>query len=71
MLQTFIIPSRLDEAGILPIRSESRSDMMVGTFPKNYNTGPSITGKVDVVANPPAGRPIIVVSLLRKLATSL
>ena len=25
--------------------------MMVGTFPKNYNIGPSITGKVDVVAN--------------------
>ena len=24
---------------------------MVGTFPKNYNIGLSITGKVDVVAN--------------------
>ena len=28
--------------------------MMVGTFPKNYNTGPSITGKVDVMANTPS-----------------
>ena len=28
--------------------------MMVGTFPKNYNIGPLITGKVDVVANPPS-----------------
>ena len=28
--------------------------MMVGTFPKNYNIGPSITGKVDVVANTPS-----------------
>ena len=27
--------------------------MMVGTFPKNYNIGLSITGKVDVVANTP------------------
>ena len=26
---------------------------MVGTFPKNYNIGLSITGKVDVVANTP------------------
>ena len=28
--------------------------MMVGTFPKNYNIGLSITGKVDVVANTPS-----------------
>ena len=27
--------------------------MMVGAFPKNYNIGLSITGKVDVVANTP------------------
>ena len=27
--------------------------MMVGTFSKNYNIGPSIAGKVDVVANTP------------------
>ena len=27
--------------------------MMVGIFPKNYNIGPSETGKVDVVANTP------------------
>ena len=27
--------------------------MMVGTFPKNYNIGLSVTGKVDVVANTP------------------
>ena len=26
---------------------------MVGTFPKNYNTGLAIIGKVDVVANTP------------------
>ena len=26
---------------------------MIGTFSKNYNIGPSITGKVDVVANTP------------------
>ena len=26
----------------------------LGTFPKNYNIGPSITGKVDVVANTPS-----------------
>ena len=28
--------------------------MMVGTFPKNYNIGPSITGKVDVMDNTPS-----------------
>ena len=28
--------------------------MMVGTFPKNYNNGISVTGKVDVVANTPS-----------------
>ena len=28
--------------------------MMVGTFPKNYNIGLSVTGKVDVVANTPS-----------------
>ena len=28
--------------------------MMVGTFPKNYNIGLAITGKVDVVANTPS-----------------
>ena len=28
--------------------------MMVGTFPKNYNNGLSVTGKVDVVANTPS-----------------
>ena len=28
--------------------------MMVGAFPKNYNIGLSITGKVDVVANTPS-----------------
>ena len=27
---------------------------MVGIFPKNYNIGLSITGKVDVVANTPS-----------------
>ena len=27
--------------------------MMVGAFPKNYNIGLSVTGKVDVVANTP------------------
>ena len=26
----------------------------LGTFPKNYNIGPSKTGKVDVVANTPS-----------------
>ena len=39
---------------LTPTRSESQADMMVGTFPKNYNIGPSITGKVDVVANTPS-----------------
>ena len=38
---------------LTPTGSESQADMRVGTFPKNYNTGPSITGKVDVVANTP------------------
>ena len=28
--------------------------MMVGTFPKNYNIGLSVTGKVGVVANTPS-----------------
>ena len=28
--------------------------MMVGTFSKNYNIGPSITDKMDVVANTPS-----------------
>ena len=28
--------------------------MMVGIFPKNYNIGRAITGKVDVVANTPS-----------------
>ena len=28
--------------------------MMVGTFPKNYNNGLTITGKVDVVAATPS-----------------
>ena len=37
-----------------PTRSESQADMMVGTFPKNYNIGPSIAGKVDVMANTPS-----------------
>ena len=27
--------------------------MMVGTFPKNYSNGLSVTGKVDVMANTP------------------
>ena len=38
---------------LTPTRSESQADMMVGTFPKNYNIGLSIIGKVDVVANTP------------------
>ena len=38
---------------LTPTSSESQADMMVGTFPKNYNTGLAITGKVDVVANTP------------------
>ena len=39
---------------LTPTRSESQADMMVGTFPKNYNIGPSITGKGDVMANTPS-----------------
>ena len=39
---------------LTPTRSESQADVMVGTFPKNYNIGPSIIGKVDVVANTPS-----------------
>ena len=39
---------------MLPTSSESQADMMVGTFPKNYNIGPSINGKVDVMANTPS-----------------
>ena len=29
---------------------------MVGTFPKNYNIGLSVTGKVDAVADTPSWR---------------
>ena len=36
---------------LTPTRSESQADMMVGIFPKNYNIGRAITGKVDVVAS--------------------
>ena len=39
---------------LTPTRSESQADMMVGTSPKNYNIGHSITGEVDVVANTPS-----------------
>ena len=56
VLQTFIFLTRLDDVWniLTPTRSESQADMMVGTFPKNYNIGPSITGKVDVMANTPS-----------------
>ena len=53
VLQTFIfLPKTRWAWNILtPTRAESQADMMVGTFPKNYNIALSITGKVDVVAN--------------------
>ena len=55
---------------LTPTRSETQADMMVGTYPKNYNVGLSVTGNVDVVANTPSRKPIIVVSWLKKLVTS-
>ena len=56
VLQTFIfLPKTRWAWNILtPTRAESQADMMVGTFPKNYNTGPSETGNVDVVVNTPS-----------------
>ena len=53
VLQTFIfLPKTRWAWNILtPTRAESQADMMVGIFPKNYNIGRAITGKVDVVAS--------------------
>ena len=55
VLQTFIFLPRLDESGISWHQPDLnlRQIWWFGTFPKNYNIGPSITGKVDVVANTP------------------
>ena len=56
VLQTFIFLPRLDESGISWHQPDLnlRQIWWFGTFPKNYNIGPSITGKVDVVANTPS-----------------
>ena len=53
VLQTFIFLSRLDESGIPWHQPDLnlRQIWWFGTFPKNYNIGPSITGKVDVEAS--------------------
>ena len=53
VLQTFIFLPRLDESGISWHQPDLnlRQIWWFGTFPKNYNIGLSITGKVDVVAN--------------------
>ena len=40
---------------------------MVGTFPKNYNIGLAITGKVDVVANTPSRKIYYCSFLLEKV----
>ena len=56
VLQTFIFLPRLDESGISWHQPDLnlRQIWWFGTFPKNYNIGPLITGKVDVVANTPS-----------------
>ena len=56
VLQTFVFLPRLDESGISWHQPDLnlRQIWWFGTFPKNYNIGPSITGKVDVVANTPS-----------------
>ena len=56
VLQTFIFLPRLDESGISWHQPDLnlRQIWWFGTFPKNYNIGLSITGKVDVVANTPS-----------------
>ena len=56
VLQTFIFLPRLDESGISWHQPDLnlRQIWWFGTFPKNYNIGPSKTGKVDVVANTPS-----------------
>ena len=41
--------------------------MMVGTFPKNYNIGLSVTGKVDVVANTPTRKTYYCSILIEKV----
>ena len=53
VLQTFIFLPRLDESGISWHQPDLnlRQIWWFGTFPKNYNIGSSITGKVDVVAS--------------------
>ena len=55
VLQTFVFLPRLDESGISWHQPDLnlRQIWWFGTFPKNYNIGPSETGKVDVVANTP------------------
>ena len=56
VLQTFVFLPRLDESGISWHQPDLnlRQIWWFGTFPKNYNIGPSKTGKVDVVANTPS-----------------
>ena len=56
VLQTFVFLPRLDESGISWHQPDLnlRQIWWFGTFPKNYNIGPSETGKVDVVANTPS-----------------
>ena len=55
VLQTFVFLSRLDESRISWHQPDLnlRQIWWFRTFPKNYNIGPSETGKVDVVANTP------------------
>ena len=56
VLQTSVFLPRLDESGISWHQPDLnlRQIWWFGTFPKNYNIGPSETGKVDVVANTPS-----------------
>ena len=56
VLQTFIFLPRLDESGISWHQPDLnlRQIWWLEHFPKNYNIGLSITGKVDVVANTPS-----------------
>ena len=55
VLQTFIFLPRLDGSGIFWYQPDLnlRQIWWLEHFPKNYNIGLSITGKVDVVANTP------------------
>ena len=55
VLQTFVFLPRLDESGMSWHQPDLnlRQIWWFGTFPKKYNIGLTITGKVDVMANTP------------------